>query len=77
VVNHYVCGLNTLLDGEQIPWKKGRNVFYLEYEKMSILTGEYYFDIAFFKEHATVTLVYKTKYQTMFITDRYALEVIV
>ena len=32
VDNHYVCGLNTLLDGVQIPWKKGRNVFYLEYE---------------------------------------------
>ena len=45
VDNHYVCGLNTLLDGVQIPWKKGRNVFYLEYEKMSLLTGEYYFDI--------------------------------
>ncbi|MFX4046614.1 ABC transporter ATP-binding protein [Enterococcus faecalis] len=77
VDNHYVCGLNTLLDGVQIPWKKGRNVFYLEYEKMSLLTGEYYFDIAFFEEHATVPLVYKTKYVTMFITDRYAGEGIV
>ena len=65
VDNHYVCGLNTLLDGVQIPWKKGRNVFYLEYEKMSLLTGEYYFDIAFFEEHATVPLVYKTKYVTI------------
>lgn len=77
VDNHYVCGLNTLLDGVQIPWKKGRNVFYLEYEKMSLLTGEYYFDIAFFEEHATVPLVYKTKYVTMFITSRYAGEGIV
>ncbi|ETU35851.1 ABC transporter ATP-binding protein [Enterococcus faecalis] len=77
VDNHYVCGLNTLLDGVQIPWKKGRNVFYLEYEKMSLLTGEYYFDIAFFEEHATVPLVYKTKYVMMFITGRYAGEGIV
>ena len=77
VDNHYVCGLNTLLDGVQIPWKKGRNVFYLEYEKMSLLTGEYYFDIAFFEEHATVPLVYKKKYVTMFITGRYAGEGIV
>ncbi len=77
VDNHYVCGLNTLLDGVQIPWKKGRNVFYLEYEKMSLLTGEYYFDIAFFEEHATVPLVYKTKYVTMFITGRYVGEGIV
>ena len=77
VDNHYVCGLNTLLDGVQIPWKKGRNVFYLEYEKMSLLTGEYYFDIAFFEEHATVPLVYKKKFVTMFITGRYAGEGIV
>ncbi len=53
------------------------NAFYLEYEKMSLLTGEYYFDIAFFEEHATVPLVYKTKYVTMFITGRYAGEGIV
>ncbi len=41
--------------------KKDGMFFYLEYEKMSLLTGEYYFDIAFFEEHATVPLVYKTK----------------
>ena len=27
VDNHYVCGLNTLLDGVQIPWKKGTECF--------------------------------------------------
>jgi teichoic acid transport system ATP-binding protein len=77
VDNNYVCGLNTLLDQVEIPWKKGKNVFYLEYGKMSLLTGEYYFDIAFFEEHATVPLVYKTKYLNMFITGRYAGEGIV
>ncbi|AIM24807.1 ABC transporter ATP-binding protein [Melissococcus plutonius] len=77
VDNNYVCGLNTLLDKEMIPWKKGKNVFYLEYGKMSLLTGEYYFDIAFYEEHATVPLVYKTKYVNMFITGRYAGEGIV
>ncbi|MGX7202434.1 teichoic acid ABC transporter ATP-binding protein [Enterococcus plantarum] len=77
VDNNYVCGLNTLLDGVKIPWKKGKNVFYLEYGKMSLLTGEYYFDIAFFEEHATVPLVYKTKYINMFISGRYAGEGIV
>ena len=56
---------------------KRTECFYLEYEKMSLLTGEYYFDIAFFEEHATVPLVYKTKYVTMFITGRYAGEGIV
>ncbi|WP_086444934.1 ABC transporter ATP-binding protein [Candidatus Enterococcus lemimoniae] len=77
VDNNYVCGLNTLLDSVKIPWKKGKNVFYLEYGKMSLLTGEYYFDIAFFEEHATVPLVYKTKYLNMFISGRYAGEGIV
>lgn len=77
VDNNYVCGLNTLLDEVKIPWKKGKNVFYLEYGKMSLLTGEYYFDIAFFEEHATVPLVYKTKYLNMFISGRYAGEGIV
>ncbi|OJG65418.1 ABC transporter ATP-binding protein [Enterococcus moraviensis] len=77
VDNNYVCGLNTLLDGVKIPWEKGKNVFYLEYGKMSLLTGEYYFDIAFFEEHATVPLVYKTKYLNMFISGRYAGEGIV
>ncbi|OJG89346.1 ABC transporter ATP-binding protein [Enterococcus silesiacus] len=77
VDNNYVCGLNTLLDGVKIPWKMGKNVFYLEYGKMSLLTGEYYFDIAFFEEHATVPLVYKTKYLNMFISGRYAGEGIV
>lgn len=57
--------------------EKRTECFYLEYEKMSLLTGEYYFDIAFFEEHATVPLVYKTKYVTMFITGRYAGEGIV
>lgn len=27
VDNFYVCGLNTLLDGIKIPWKKGENIF--------------------------------------------------
>lgn len=77
VDNNYVCGLNTLLDEESIPWKKGENVFYLEYEKMALLGGEYYFDVALFEENATVPLVYKTRYLTMFISGRYVGEGIV
>ncbi|MGM0167275.1 ABC transporter ATP-binding protein [Enterococcus sp. AZ135] len=77
VDNNYVCGLNTLLDEESIPWKKGENVFYLEYEKMALLGGEYYFDVALFEENATVPLVYKTRYLTMFITGKYVGEGIV
>ncbi|MGO3914018.1 ABC transporter ATP-binding protein [Enterococcus viikkiensis] len=77
VDNHYVCGLNTLLDEVTIPFEKGKNTFYIEYGKMSLLTGEYYFDVAFFEEHATVPLVYKTKYINMFISGRYSGEGIV
>ncbi|MCJ0601863.1 ABC transporter ATP-binding protein [Enterococcus cecorum] len=77
VQNHYVCGLNTLLDKTAIPWKKGKNVFYIKYPNMSLLSGEYYFDVAFFEENATVPFVYKTKYITMFITGKYVGEGIV
>lgn len=77
VNNHYVCGLNTLLDDTKIPWKKGENIFYLEYSKMALLSGEYYFDIAIFEENATVPLVYKTKFLNMFITGKYVGEGIV
>lgn len=77
VDNHYVCGLNTLLDNVEIPWEKGINEFYLYYPKMALLSGEYYFDIAIFEENATVPLVYKTKYLNMFITGKYVGEGIV
>lgn len=77
VNNQYVCGLNTLLDQVKIPWKKGRNICTIHYDKMSLLSGEYYFDIAFFEENATVPLIYKTKYINMFITGRYVGEGIV
>ncbi|MGM8139731.1 ATP-binding cassette domain-containing protein [Enterococcus italicus] len=77
VNNQYVCGLNTLLDKVQIPWKKGLNTFYIEYTKMALLGGEYYFDVALFEENATVPFVYKTKYLTMFITGKYVGEGIV
>lgn len=77
VDNHYVCGLNTLLDEAPIPWEKGQNTFYLHYNKMALLSGEYYFDIAIFEENATVPLVYKTKYVNMFITGKYVGEGIV
>ena len=77
VDNRYVCGLNTLLDRVQIPWKKGMNTFYLRYNQMGLLSGEYYFDVALFEENATVPLVYKTKYLNMFITGKYVGEGIV
>lgn len=77
VDNQYVCGLNTLLDKVKIPWKLGENEFCIEYPKMALLGGEYYFDVAVFEENATIPLVYKTKYLTMFITGKYIGEGIV
>lgn len=77
VQNHYVCGLNTLLDKTSIPWEKGKNTFYIKYPNMSLLSGEYYFDVAFFEENATVPFVYKTKFVTMFISGKYVGEGIV
>lgn len=77
VDNFYVCGLNTLLDNVAIPWEKGINVFYLEYKKLGLLAGEYYFDVAIFEENATVPLVYKTKYMNLFVNGSYIGEGIV
>lgn len=77
VDNYYVCGLNTLLDDIKIPWEIGRNVFFLEYDKLALLAGEYYFDVAVFEENATVPLVYKTKYMNLFISGKYIGEGIV
>lgn len=77
VNNQYVCGLNTLLDKVAIPWKMGLNTFFLNYTKMSLLSGEYYFDVAFFEENATVPLLYKTKYHSFFIKGKYIGEGIV
>lgn len=55
----YVCGLNTLLDKVKIPWKYGRNRFFLEY-KYGILAlgGRYYFDVALFEQTATIPIQY-------------------
>ncbi len=57
--------------------EKGKNVFYLEYEKLGLLAGEYYFDVAIFEENATVPLVYKTKYMNLFVNGSYIGEGIV
>ena len=55
----YICGVNTLLDKVKIPWKYGRNIFYLEYPLgIRAVGGKYYFDIAIFDETATVQIQY-------------------
>jgi len=75
--NRYVCGLNTLLDEVAIPWEVGENTLYLKYDRIGLLNGEYYLDVAIFEENATVPLVYITKFQSFFVTGKYIGEGIV
>lgn len=68
----YVCGLNTLLDKVEIPWKYGRNKFQLEYPYgVRAIGGKYYFDVALFDETATVPIQYKSMVQTFTIISKY------
>lgn len=68
----YVCGLNTLLDKVEIPWKYGRNRFILEYS-MGILAigGKYYFNAALFDKTATVPFPYKSMIKTITVHMNY------
>lgn len=55
----YVCGLNSLLDEQKIPWKQGENKLILTYPYgILAVGGQYYFDIALFEETATVPIQY-------------------
>lgn len=68
----YVCGLNTLLDKVEIPWKKGRNRMVLNYPYgLLAIGGKYYFDIALFEETATVPIQYKTKVKEITVVTKY------
>lgn len=56
----YICGLNTLLDEKRIPWKKGKNKYFLRYnEGLRVLGGHYYFDCAIIDETASVFIEHK------------------
>ncbi|MDD3569493.1 MAG: ABC transporter ATP-binding protein [Lachnospiraceae bacterium] len=68
----YVCGLNTLLDNVNIPWKYGRNRFFIQYVK-GILSvgGKYYFDVALMDETASVNIDYKTMIKEITINTKY------
>ena len=68
----YVCGVNTLLDKVEIPWKYGRNKFSLEYEYgIRAIGGKYYFDAALFDETATVAIQYKAMIKEFSIISGY------
>lgn len=68
----YVCGLNTLLDKVPIPWKYGRNKFYLKYfYGVLALGGKYYFDAALYDKTATVPFPYKSMIKTFTVHSGY------
>lgn len=71
----YVCGLNTLLDKVPIPWKFGRNYFYLEYTYgIRALGGRYYFDVAIFEKTATVPIQYIGRLKQFVVVSGYVAE---
>lgn len=74
VDNLYICGVNTLLDHVKIPWKKGMNRVVLNYDKMNLVGGSYYFDVALYDQTATVPFDYRTKYKDFFVDMPYIAE---
>lgn len=72
--HEYICGLNTLLDGQEISWKKGRNHVILIYEKFNLTGGNYYFDAALFDQTATVHFDYQSQIKKFFVKMDYIAE---
>ncbi len=55
----YVCGLNSLLDKQEVPWDLGINTITLAYPYgILAIGGSYYFDVALYDQTATVPLQY-------------------
>lgn len=70
--DEYICGVNTLLDDIEIPWKYGRNCFKLVYQDgIRVLGGGYYFDVAVFDKTATVSIQYLAKIIEFTVTADY------
>lgn len=71
IENEYICGLNTLLDHVEIPWKLGRNTVKLTYEKFNLIGGSYYFDVAIYDQTATVRIDYQTRILDFWVKENY------
>lgn len=69
--NQYICGLNTLLDNIDVPWKKGINYLSLKYKALNLIGGTYYFDVALFEQNASVSFDYKVKYKSFILHAPY------
>ncbi|MCR5545525.1 MAG: ABC transporter ATP-binding protein [Lachnospiraceae bacterium] len=75
--NEYICGLNTKLDGYEIPWNKGINEIWLEYKDFNLVGGEYYFDAAILDKTTMVYIDYKAKVKSFFVNMDYVAEGVV
>lgn len=73
----YICGLNTLLDNQIIPWKRGKNRMELTYEKFNLTGGNYYFDSILFDQTATVPFDAKNQIKKFFVEMNYIAEGVV
>lgn len=73
----YVCGLNTLLDNQIIPWKLGKNRMKLTYEKFNLTGGNYYFDSILFDQTATIPFDAKNQIKKFFVEMNYIAEGVV
>lgn len=73
----YVCGLNTLLDNQSIPWKTGKNRMELTYEKFNLTGGNYYFDSILFDQTATIPFDAKNQIKKFFVEMNYIAEGVV
>jgi len=73
----YICGLNTLLDNQTIPWKRGKNQMILDYEKFNLTGGNYYFDSILFDQTATIPFDSKNQIKKFFVEMNYIAEGVV
>lgn len=70
--DEYICGLNTLLDNQTIPWNLGINTMVLEYSTgIRTISGEYFFDVALIEETATVPIHYLSKIKKITVKPDY------
>jgi teichoic acid transport system ATP-binding protein len=67
----YICGLNTLLDGKKLHYRKGLNRIRLEYENIPLLGGTYYFDAGLFEANAHIPIDYQSKIKKVFVNAPY------
>lgn len=59
--NICICALHTGLDGIVLKPKVGLNEMSIEYPKINLLSGSYYFDLGFFEDKAIAPFVYMNK----------------